>query len=136
MQRLLAQLTTRKRFWGYFISEFSADQHQCVLAFRDARSAVAWALRFPKELAGIKFNRQLSTWYLTAMHAQGEDFLFDPDCHPLFQGILPAIGMHTAPCSQAVMHRVMRQQIVRYKGELIDISAALAATAAPGQVRP
>lgn len=83
----------------------------------------------------MKINRLLSTWYLKAMQPPGdEEAVCDPDCQPVFQGILPSIGMHTAPCTGAVQQRVMRQRIVRYNGKLVEISGALAAMAAPGQV--
>lgn len=134
MQKLLVLLKSKRRSWGYLLSEFCTDQSRFVLAFPDARSAVAWALRFVKDLATVKVKPQLSTWYLEALQPPEEDYLCDPESQVLFQGMLPAIGMHTAPCKNAVLERVKRHRVIRYQGHIAEISNAVALMAAPGQV--
>eukprot|EP00892_Ulva_mutabilis_P003470 jgi/Ulvmu1/1495/UM011_0225.1 len=133
-ERLLALLTAKKRSSGYLLSEFSANQNRCVLAFADARAAVAWALRFVKDVASLKVKPQLSTWYFMALQPQDDDCVFDPDSQLLFQGILPAIGIHTGPCTHAVQHRVRRQRIIKYAGPIATTASAVAEMAAPGQI--
>lgn len=59
---------------------------------------------------------------------------FDPEGRALFDGVLPAIGIHTAACTDIQFHRPERQ--IKYGGAVVHIADTLALSAAPGQVFP
>ena len=71
-------------------------------------------------------------WYLSALPRANVAARHDPDGRALFDGVLPAIGMHTAVCTDIQFHR--QEQQIKYRGALADIADALALSAAPGQV--
>lgn len=71
-------------------------------------------------------------WYQTALPRASVAARFDPDGRALFDGILPAIGIHTGVCTDIRFHRCERQII--YKGAVAEVADTLSLNAAPGQV--
>lgn len=71
-------------------------------------------------------------WYLNALPSDTVAAWHDPDGSALFEGILPAVGIHTAECTDIQFHHQERQ--IKYRGAVADVADTLALSAAPGQV--